>query len=153
MQSVNLDTTRQMFAFYSDEVNRVLGGGLVRGSVILLAGEPGVGKSTLMLQLASSLVTRGAATGIDQGESGQVVVYVSGEENAEQIASRARRLGLQTNNIFLITDIDTDEIVDTILSMPAPPVMVIVDSIQTMRTTHVSGSMGSVTQTRECAAR
>lgn len=148
MQSVNLDVTRQMFAFYSGEVNRVLGGGLVRGSVILLAGEPGVGKSTLMLQLASSLVRPPAG-----GEEQKVVVYVSGEENAEQIAARAKRLGLETANIFLLCDIDADAIIDTVLGMPEPPVMLIVDSIQTMRSNSVSGSMGSVTQTRESAAR
>ena len=156
MQSVDLDVTRQTFPFYSGEVNRVLGGGLVRGSVILLAGEPGVGKSTLMLQLASSLVTWGgknSAPSATLTPGQQVVVYVSGEENAEQIAARAKRLGLETVNIFLICDIDTDEIVDTILGMPTPPIMLIVDSIQTMRTHSISGSMGSITQTRECAAR
>lgn len=143
MDSIVIDKAKQMFPFFSEEVNRVLGGGLVKGSVILLAGEPGIGKSTLMLQLAASLVA---------DQHGQVV-YISGEENAEQIVSRAKRLGLNVRDLFLICDIDADEAIDNILAMSAAPAMVIVDSVQTMRTSSISGSLGSVTQTRESAAR
>jgi DNA repair protein RadA/Sms len=143
MDAVNIDSSRQSFPFFSGEVNRVLGGGLVKGSVVLLAGEPGVGKSTLMLQLAASLVA-------DKHGS---VVYISGEESAEQIVSRARRLGLNTQDLFLICDIEADEAIDNILAMSSPPAMVIVDSVQTMLSAAASGSLGSVTQTRECAAR
>jgi len=143
MDSVKIDVEKQRIPFSSQELNRVLGGGLVKGSVVLLAGEPGVGKSTLLLQMAASVV---------EGGHGQVV-YISGEENAEQVVSRARRLGLDVADLFLICDIDADDAIDTLLSMTIAPAMVIVDSVQTMRTTSVAGSVGSVTQTRESAAR
>jgi DNA repair protein RadA/Sms len=144
MTSVNLDASTQTLPIFSKEVNRVLGGGIVKGSVVLLAGEPGMGKSTLLLQLAASVVEN----------SKRRVVYLSGEENSEQIAARAKRLGLDTSDIFLICDIDADEAIANILDMDDDaPAMIIVDSIQTMRTGSSPSSMGSVTQTRESAAR
>ena len=145
MKSIQLNYSTQTLPIFSSEVNRVLGGGLVKGSVILLAGEPGIGKSTLLLQLASSVV---------QDCKGKVV-YLSGEENSEQIAARAKRLQLNTDDIFLICDIDADEAISNILNIDGdgPPSLVIVDSIQTMRTSSCTSSMGSVTQTRESAAR
>lgn len=82
----------------SMELNRVLGGGLVRGSTVLLAGEPGIGKSTLLIQLAQNLVKTGCGT----------VVYISGEENPQQIAARAARLNLSADGIFLLCDVDVD---------------------------------------------
>jgi len=143
MDSVEIDVERQRMPLFSHEVNRVLGGGMVKGSVVLLAGEPGVGKSTLLLQMAASLV---------KDKHGQVV-YISGEESAEQIVSRARRLGINVADLFLICDIDADDAIDNLLAMSTPPAMVIVDSVQTMRSASVTGSVGSVTQTRESAAR
>ena len=95
---VNEQSTR--IHLFSDELNRVLGGGLVKGSVVLCAGEPGVGKSTLFMQLASKIAG---------GEFGPVVL-VSGEENTDQIVSRARRLELPTKNIYLHCDVNVDDI-------------------------------------------
>ena len=145
MKDIKLDHSAQILPIFSSEVNRVLGGGIVKGSVLLLAGEPGIGKSTLLLQLAASVAK----------DSKRRVVYLSGEENSEQIAARAHRLQLNTEDIYLICDIDADDAISGILHVEEeePPALVIVDSIQTMRTASCSGSMGSVTQTRESAAR
>ena len=147
MESVELDKDVYRMQLFSDEMNRVLGGGLVRGSVILLAGDPGIGKSTLLLQLASSIAS--------SDRESRTVVYMSGEENQEQIAARAQRLGLSPKSTFLICDVDADSAIDTVLAMPdgKPPALVIVDSIQTMRTGSSSSGMGSVSQIRESAAR
>jgi len=103
MRSVDLHAATARLALTSNETNRVLGGGLVKGSAVLLAGEPGVGKSTLMMQLAEDVASRWGP-----------VVYVSGEENAQQIAARAARLGLATDDIYLICDVDADRAVATI---------------------------------------
>ena len=97
MSSVDISTATSRIQVWSEEVNRVLGGGLVKGSVVLLAGEPGIGKSTLMLQLASNVAA---------GDALSSVVYMTGEENKEQVASRAHRLGLGTGNVFIICDGD-----------------------------------------------
>lgn len=93
---------------FSEEINRVLGGGLVKGSVVLLAGDPGIGKSTLLLQLASGMTNNSDQT------AGASVVYISGEENPQQIALRAKRLGLNQNHIYLICDVDIDQAISTI---------------------------------------
>eukprot|EP01041_Mallomonas_annulata_P012131 gene12131-25462_t len=100
MSSINLTMNTQRLNCWSTEVNRVLGGGLVRGSVILLAGEPGIGKSTLLLQLVSSLAK--SAT--------ESVLYVSGEETAEQIVSRAQRLQLSSDGVYILCEVDADTI-------------------------------------------
>jgi DNA repair protein RadA/Sms len=105
MEDVELNVTTYRLKLFSDEMNRVLGGGLVRGSVSLLAGDPGIGKSTLLLQLASSIAND--KTGIDR-----TVVYISGEENPEQIATRAKRLNLSAKKTFLICDIDVDNAIE-----------------------------------------
>ena len=120
------------------ELNRVLGGGLVKGSVVLLGGEPGIGKSTLLLQICQYL-----------GED-HSVLYVSGEESARQIKLRAGRLGVDTENLYLLTVNDADSICDTI--MQSEPDIVIIDSIQTMHIAGLSSSAGSVVQVRECTA-
>ena len=146
MNTINLNFNKQTLPIYSKELSRVLGGGVVKGSVVLIAGEPGIGKSTLLLQLAASIVN---------DADGQVV-YLSGEENDEQIASRAQRLGIDgtaTENIYMICDIDVDNAITNILNMESTPELIIVDSIQTMRTEASTSSMGTVTQTRESAAR
>ena len=144
MSEVKLDERVQTLPIFSSEVNRVLGGGIVKGSVVLLAGEPGMGKSTLLLQIAASAAKN----------SGRKVVYLSGEESSEQIAARAQRLNLNTKDIFLICDIDADEAITKILDMGEEyaPALLIVDSIQTMRTSSCTSSLGSVTQTRESAS-
>lgn len=123
----------------STEFDRVLGGGIVAGSIMLLGGEPGIGKSTLLTQLAGRLSQDGP------------VLYVSGEESAEQIALRARRLGIAADQLQLLTAIDVDRIIQTMLV--AKPRLAIIDSIQTVQTNQVSSAAGSVTQVRETAAR
>ena len=147
LESVDLNRVVYRVPLFSDEMNRVLGGGLVRGSVTLLAGDPGIGKSTLLLQLASSIASSDSST----------VVYMSGEENQEQITSRAQRLGLSMRPLstYLICDVDVDNAIDMILRMPdgQPPALVIVDSIQTMRTGATTSGIGTVSQIRESAAR
>ena len=119
------------------EVNRVLGGGLVPGSLILLGGEPGIGKSTLSLQLALT-------------ENSLKTLYVSGEESAEQIKMRANRIGIRNTECTVFTETLLENIVAQIEE--THPDVVIIDSIQTMSTDLVESSPGSVTQIRECAA-
>jgi DNA repair protein RadA/Sms len=121
------------------ELDRVLGGGLVLGSVVLLGGEPGIGKSTLALQ---------AAAAIQSGSGG--VLYVSGEESAEQIRLRADRLGELNPGMRVLTETRVERIVDAWRELA--PAFVLVDSIQTMRCDRVESSAGSVAQVRECAA-
>ncbi len=121
------------------ELDRVLGGGLVPGQVVLIAGEPGIGKSTLLLQLSEKLGS---------------VLYVCGEESVNQIAVRAKRLGVSSKNIQLLEDTDVDSVVNTISALQGSTLQgVIVDSIQTMTTSDLSGMAGSVGQVRECASR
>ncbi len=118
------------------ELDRVLGGGLVRGSLLLLGGDPGIGKSTLLLQVSESL-----------GRNLKVL-YVSGEESAKQIKLRATRLGIEADNLFVISHNDLNTIIATIQS--ESPDVVVIDSIQTMMLEGVSSSAGSVSQVREC---
>ncbi len=122
----------------SGELDRVLGGGLVPGAVVLLGGDPGIGKSTLLLQaLAAGPGSRG--------------LYVSGEESAEQIALRARRLGSFKNDLRLLTETRTERILEA-AAAESPPVLVI-DSIQTLYTEALAGAPGTVSQLRESTAR
>jgi len=121
------------------ELDRVLGGGLVPGQTVLIAGEPGIGKSTLLTQLAASLSN---------------VLYVCGEESATQVKVRADRLGVKESKIELLEDTDVDSVVATIDSLEKSTLeAIIVDSIQTMATGDLSGMAGSVGQVRECAGR
>ncbi|MDE2857735.1 MAG: DNA repair protein RadA [Chloroflexota bacterium] len=122
------------------EFNRVLGGGLVPGSLVLLGGEPGVGKSTLVIELAALLA-----------ESAGNVLYVSGEESASQIKMRAERMGLSARDLFLLTETDLGNIFDQISALD--PVLVVIDSIQTTHTAELNSSPGLVAQVRECALR
>lgn len=119
------------------ELDRVLGGGLVKGSVILLGGEPGIGKSTLLMQICQSL-----------GQSLKVL-YISGEESVRQIKLRANRLAVASPNLFLFSGSDLEVILSTIEE--ERPDVVMIDSIQTMVTQSAASSAGSVTQVRECA--
>lgn len=121
------------------EFDRVLGGGLVRGSLVLLAGEPGIGKSTLLLQTAGSLAREGSQ-----------VLYVCGEESAEQVKMRADRLG-SMGDILLLPETDIASVVTTAQSVK--PDVLVVDSIQTMMDVDLEGVPGSVGQVRSCAAR
>ncbi len=119
------------------ELNRVLGGGIVPGSIILVAGEPGIGKSTLFLQ-----------TGLQLKD--QTILYVSGEESEQQIKMRADRLKLSNENFYLLTETSTQTIFQEIKKLK--PDVIIVDSIQTLQTPFIESSPGSVSQIRECAA-
>lgn len=118
------------------EFDRVLGGGIVEGSLILLSGDPGIGKSTILLQICQKL-----------GET-KSVLYISGEESARQIKLRANRLGVDTDNLYVLAHTDVSVIVETIKT--EKPDMVIIDSIQTMLIDDISSSAGSITQVREC---
>ena len=126
------------------ELDRVLGGGLVPGQVVLIAGEPGIGKSTILLQVASQI-----------GET----LYVSGEESSGQIKLRAERLGIKGKTIGLLEETDVDLIIENadtnsdVHGSKKPLKAIIIDSIQTMITTDLSGMAGSVGQVRECASR
>lgn len=118
-----------------EELDRVLGGGIVKGSLVLLSGDPGIGKSTILLQICEFL-----------GKNLRIL-YVSGEESARQIKLRANRLKVTTDNLYIMCQTDVESIVEYIRS--DKPDLVIVDSIQTMNVTEISSSPGSVTQVRE----
>jgi DNA repair protein RadA/Sms len=122
------------------EIDRVLGGGIVAGSVLLLGGEPGVGKSTLLLQMAGALAG-----------SGQSVIVASAEESADQVAMRAGRLGIVDDLISLVSDDDVDAIVA--LAERDRPALLIIDSIQTVGVSEIPAAPGGVAQVRESAAR
>ncbi|HEX2650649.1 MAG TPA: DNA repair protein RadA [Burkholderiales bacterium] len=121
------------------ELDRVLGGGLVAGQVVLIGGDPGIGKSTLLLQALSSL------------GSGSKTLYVSGEESAEQVALRARRLGVDTAPVHLVAEIQLERIAAALDAQR--PQVAVVDSIQTLWSEQLQSAPGSVAQVRECAAQ
>jgi len=121
---------------HDHELNRVLGGGLVSGSVVLIGGEPGIGKSTLMLQVALKC-------------KDQEVLYISGEESDQQIRMRAERLKSQGEQCFILTETNTQSIFTHLENMR--PGLIIVDSIQTLQTDLIESSAGSISQIRECA--
>ncbi|WP_288842323.1 DNA repair protein RadA [uncultured Deefgea sp.] len=122
-----------------EELDRVLGGGLVPGGVVLIGGDPGIGKSTLLLQALAKL------------SETQAVLYVSGEESAQQIALRARRLGVPTAKVRLYPEISLEKI---LLALTAEvPKVVVIDSIQTMFTEALTSAPGSVAQVRECSSQ
>lgn len=126
-----------------EEFDRVLGGGIVAGSVVLVSGDPGIGKSTLLTQLALNLSNR-------SNTSNSAVLYISGEESANQIKMRAERIKAKVN-LPILNEVDVDVITGVIEQMK--PALVIVDSIQTLQTQDLSGVAGSVGQVRECANR
>ncbi len=136
-------SSQPRIALPSAELNRVLGGGIVPGSVSLLTGEPGVGKSTLLLQLANSLSSNNS--GINQ------VLYVTGEESPVQIKLRADRMGISGQGILLLAETDVDTILERLGE--SQPGLVIVDSIQTLQCDGEASGPGSVGQVRESALR
>lgn len=131
------NSKEERFLCSDNELNRVLGGGIVAGSVVLIGGEPGIGKSTLMLQVALSLNTL-------------KVLYISGEESANQIKLRADRVGKQNDNCYLLTETDTSNIFQQFKEVQ--PELVVIDSIQTLQSPLVESTAGSVSQIRQCTA-
>jgi len=122
-----------------DELDRVLGGGMVEGGVVLIGGDPGIGKSTLLLQALDSLQ-----------RSGQNTLYVTGEESGAQVALRARRLGLDGSQVKVLAEIGLDKILATLDTLQ--PDIAVIDSIQTVYSDQLTSAPGSVAQVRECAA-
>ena len=120
-----------------EELNRVLGGGLVPGSLILLGGEPGIGKSTLLLQVALNIKDK-------------KVLYVSGEESAQQIKMRAERIGIRNENCYILTETNTSDIIKHFEQ--TKPDIAIIDSIQTLESPSIEATAGSISQIRETAA-
>lgn len=151
LSSIKKSDHSQRISTKNSELDRVLGGGLLPGMVTLVAGEPGIGKSTLLLQVAAGF---------------ENMIYIAGEESAVQLAARAHRLGIKTKNITVLEDTDVDEVirylgtlvVGNIAQLPSNPVtqqpsLIIVDSIQTLTTQDLTGTAGSIGQVKECAAR
>ncbi|HEV7231140.1 MAG TPA: DNA repair protein RadA [Bacteroidia bacterium] len=130
-------STDQRYDIGDKELNRVLGGGIVPGSLVLFGGEPGIGKSTLMLQVALNAKK-------------MKVLYVSGEESEQQIRMRAERIGLNNPLCYILTETNTQNIFQQIEALQ--PQLLIIDSIQTLHTSSIESSPGSVSQIRECAA-
>ena len=130
--------TEERIRLRDNELNRVLGEGLVPGSLILFGGEPGIGKSTLMLQLAVS-------------ENALRVLYVSGEESEQQIKMRAERIGLDNNACYILTETNLQNIF--VQAEDIKPELLVIDSIQTLYSSHIESSPGSISQVRECTAQ
>lgn len=136
--SINEISTAEEHRYHTglSELDRVLGGGIVKGSLVLISGDPGIGKSTLLLQICQHLAEE------------LQILYVSGEESARQIKLRADRLGVDHPNLKILTQTDVQYIVEEIRA--DQPDLVIIDSIQTMNHTELNSSPGSITQVREC---
>ncbi len=129
-------TTEERFITGIKELDRVLGGGIVKGSGVLLSGDPGIGKSTILLQVCNAL------------QNSLNILYVSGEESAIQIKMRANRLGVESDNVTVMTETDAQIVSDYIIS--SKPSLVMIDSIQTMQIGELSSTSGSIVQVREC---
>ncbi len=136
ISDVTVDTQKRI-DLQDLELNRVLGGGLVPGSVVLIGGEPGIGKSTLMLQVALQC-------------EGLKVLYISGEESEQQIRMRSERIGMKQDDCFILTETSTQTIFPFLEELK--PGLVVVDSIQTLTTQVIESTAGSISQIRECTA-
>ncbi|MCK5467808.1 MAG: DNA repair protein RadA [Cyclobacteriaceae bacterium] len=134
LDEIELDN-EQRIKTNDQELDRVLGGGLVCGSLVLIGGEPGIGKSTLMLQIALQLTS-------------VTILYVSGEESEQQLKMRAQRIGSQSSSLYILTETNLNAIFNQISSLK--PSILIIDSIQTMFTDKVEAASGSVSQVRQC---
>ncbi len=132
------NSTEKRASTGDEELDRVLGGGLVEGSIVLIGGEPGIGKSTLMLQFALNL-------------KGRKILYISGEESQQQIKMRAERINDSANsNCYILTETSTQNIFKQIEQLE--PEVLVIDSIQTLHSSHIDSTPGSVSQVRECTA-
>ena len=136
IQDVTKENEERIFST-DQEFNRVLGGGIVPGSIVLLGGDPGIGKSTLLLQIAISESLK--------------VLYVSGEESDRQIRMRADRLGLKNENCYLLTETNLEQIL--LQAKELIPQLIVIDSIQTLFSSNIESSPGSISQVRECTAQ
>jgi DNA repair protein RadA/Sms len=131
------------------ELDRALGGGIVAGAVVLIGGDPGIGKSTLLLQ-ALDAMERGAAQGELKSKSHLNTLYVTGEESGAQVALRAKRLGLNGSRVAVLAEIQLEKILATLTERQ--PAVAVIDSIQTLYSDQLTSAPGSVAQVRECAA-
>uniref|UniRef100_UPI0013021FEB AAA family ATPase n=1 Tax=Escherichia coli TaxID=562 RepID=UPI0013021FEB len=122
------------------EFNRVLGSGIVKGSLVLIGGDPGIGKSTLLLQVSAQL-----------SDKNQNVLYISGEESIKQTKLRADHLGIESTSLHVLAETDMEYITSAIQEMK--PAFVVVDSIQTVYQSDITSAPGSVSQVRECTAQ
>ena len=135
-----LDTSAEIrFSTGISEFDRVLGGGAVVGSLVLVGGAPGIGKSTLLLQMCGSM------------EKDRKVLYVTGEESERQLKLRATRLGVNGGEVYVLAETDLDSIISAADELD--PDVIIIDSIQTMSDANVASAPGSITQVRECTMR
>lgn len=134
LQEITTGNT-QRYPTYDGELNRVLGGGIVSGSLVLIGGQPGIGKSTLMLQIALSLNIK--------------VLYVSGEESEEQIKMRADRIGIINKECYILTETNVSKILKH--AQTIEPKLIVLDSIQTVSSPYIESAPGSISQVRECA--
>ncbi len=136
-----------------EELDRVLGGGMVEGGVVLIGGDPGIGKSTLLLQALDAIERQGERLGQGSGErqgGGGHTLYVTGEESGAQVAPRSRRLGLERSQVKVLAEIELDKILATLAA--TKPAIAVIDSIQTVYSGELTSAPGSVAQVRECAA-
>ena len=140
ISKIEIEEGKERYKVGISEFDRVLGGGIVPGSLILVGGEPGIGKSTLLLQIANSLSSKYG-----------IILYISAEESLYQIKLRACRLGTLAEKLFLVSDTDIEEIKKHINAIK--PKVVIIDSIQTINDYEISSSPGSISQVRECTAK
>ena len=138
LKDISADDSKRIKTGF-DEFDRVLGGGIVKGSLVLIGGDPGIGKSTILLQVTKNLVN-----------SGEKVLYVSGEESLRQIKLRANRLGKDFDNLLLLSETNLDAITEVIKK--SVPTTVVIDSIQTMYREDISSAPGSVSQVREATS-
>ena len=134
LSQINI-TDEQRYVTKIGELDRVLGGGIVKGSVVLLSGDPGIGKSTILLQICESM------------KDSLNILYVSGEESPVQIKLRAKRLGVSGDNVTIMSETDTQAICEYIMAQK--PDLVMIDSIQTLQISEISSSAGSIVQVRE----
>eukprot|EP01084_Bolivina_argentea_P117122 208037_1 len=182
LTDIPMEESEARLSLPGTELNRVLGGGFVPGGCVMIGGDPGVGKSTLLLQVAGSIASqppRGLLRVSEEHEnsssrgvlvssplqgsykqddspvsgSGTQILYISGEESTSQIASRARRLGINTPDLHLLSEIDVGLMCEAIVGTSPRPALVVVDSVQTLRAAELGGAPGSISQVRECVAR